>query len=404
MADKLFLRILERLDEAQARWYVAREAIALGRGGIRAMQRLTGMSKPTILRGIRELTQGDLPEPGRVRRPGGGRARSEERDPGLTKALARIMERSTAGDPMSPLRWTHKSTRTIAEELRKQGHAVSYATVRRRLHELGYSLQLNVKEIEGESPVDRDEQFRYINAQVKKHLRRGAPVISVDTKKRENVGNFKNPGKTWLPKGQPEEVLSHDFPDLGEGPAIPYGAYDVERNEGFVNVGTSRDTSEFAVESIRRWWKLVGRRHYPRAKDLLICADCGGSNGNRRRTWKYYLQQFADETGLNVTVCHYPPGTSKWNKIEHRMFSFISMNWRGKPLVNYETVVNLISGTKTKSGLRIRAKLDPREYETHQEVSDEEMAQLRLQPHHTFPAWNYTLRARSRPGSKPSKK
>jgi hypothetical protein len=404
MADKLFLRILGRLDEAQARWYVAREAIALGRGGIQTMQRLTGMSKPTILRGIRELTEGDLPEPGRVRRPGGGRVRSEEHDPGLTKALARLMDRSTAGDPMSPLRWTHKSTRTIAEELSKQGHAVSYATVRRRLHERGYSLQLNVKDLEGESSVDRDEQFHYINAQVKRHLSRGAPVISVDTKKRENVGNFKNPGKTWRPKGQPEEVLSHDFPDLGEGPAIPFGAYDVERNEGFVNVGTSRDTSEFAVESIRRWWKLVGRRHYPEAKDLLICADSGGSNGSRRRTWKYYLQKLADKAGLNVTVCHYPPGTSKWNKIEHRMFSFISMNWRGKPLVNYESVVNLISGTKTKTGLRIRAKLDPKEYETGQEVSDDEMAQLRLEPHDTFPAWNYTLRTRSDPPPKHSKR
>lgn len=404
MADNLLLMILGRLDEAQSRWYVAREAIALGRGGILAMQRLTGMSKPTILRGIRELTEGDLPEPGRVRRAGGGRARSEEHDPGLTKALSRLMDRSTAGDPMSPLRWTHKSTRSIAEELREQGHAVSYATVRRRLHELGYSLQLNVKELEGESPVDRDEQFHYINAQVKGHMSRGAPVISVDTKKRENVGNFKNPGKTWRPHGKPEQVLSHDFPDLGEGPAIPYGAYDVERNEGFVNIGTSRDTSEFAVESIRRWWKLVGRRNYPQAKDLLICADSGGSNGSKRRTWKYYLQQFADEAGLNVTVCHYPPGTSKWNKIEHRMFSFISMNWRGKPLVNYETVVNLISGTKTKTGLRIRAKLDPREYETGQEVSDDEMAHLRLEPHDTFPAWNYTLRTRLETSPKHSKR
>ncbi len=404
MADKFFLQILGRLDEAQARWYVAREAISLGRGGIKAMQELTGMSKPTILRGIRELKEGKLPEPGRVRRPGGGRKRLENGDAGLTKALKKIMDENTAGDPTSLLRWTHKSTRTIADELSKKGHNVSYATVRRRLHELGYSLQANLKNDEGPSPKTRDEQFRYINKQVKKFIRRGDPIISVDTKKKEKVGKFKNPGKTWHPKGQPDEVLVYDFPSLAEGKAIPYGAYDVERNEGFVNVGTSHETPEFAVESIRRWWRLDGRRHYPKAKALLICADCGGGNGYRLRAWKYHLQRFADEFGFNVTVCHYPPGTSKWNKIEHRMFSFISMNWRGKPLTSYETVVNLIGATRTKTGLRIKAKLDTREYEKGEEITEEQMEHIEIEPHKTHPKWNYTIVRHKRSARRRSKR
>ena len=404
MADKFFLQILGRLDEAQARWYVAREAISLGRGGIKAMQELTGMSKPTILRGIRELKEGKLPESGRVRRPGGGRKRVETGDPSLTKALKKIMDENTAGDPMSLLRWTHKSTRTIADELSNKGHNVSYATVRRRLHELGYSLQANLKNDEGLSPETRDKQFRYINKQVKKFIRHGDPIISVDTKKKEKVGRFKNPGKTWHPRGQPDEVLVYDFPSLAEGTAIPYGAYDVERNEGFVNVGTSCETPEFAVESIRRWWRLEGRRHYPKAKALLICADCGGGNGNRLRAWKFHLQWFADEFALSITVCHYPPGTSKWNKIEHRMFSFISMNWRGKPLTSYETVVNLIGATRTKSGLRIKAKLDRRKYEKGEEITDEQMERIEIEPHKTHPKWNYTIVRHKRSARRRSKR
>ncbi len=404
MADKFFLQILGRLDEAQARWYVAREAISLGRGGIKAMQELTGMSKPTILRGIRELKEGKLPEPGRVRRSGGGRRRVENGDPGLTKALKKIMDENTAGDPTSLLRWTHKSTRTIADELSKKGHNVSYATVRRRLHELGYSLQANLKNDEGPSPKTRDEQFRYINKQVKKFIRRGDPIISVDTKKKEKVGKFKNPGKIWHPKGQPDEVLVYDFPSLAEGKAIPYGTYDVERNEGFENDGTSRETPAFAVESIRRWWRLDGRRHYPKAKALLICADCGGGNGNRLRAWKYHLQRFADEFSLDVTVCLYPPGTSKWIKIEHRMFSFISMNWRGKPLTSYETVVNLIGATRTKAGLRVKAKLDTREYEKGEDITDAQMAQIEIEPHKSHPEWNYTISRRKRNVGRRSKK
>ena len=388
MADKFFLTILGRLNEAQARWYVAREALALGRGGITTMEGLTGISRRTILRGIRELKQGNLPPQERVRRPGAGRKPLEEADPALTAALKKIMEESTAGDPMSLLRWTNKSCRTIADELARQGHPSSHMTVQRRLHKLGYSLQANVKDDEGPSPDERDAQFCHINREVKRFVRRGDPVISVDTKKKEKIGNFKNPGRNWRRKGNPQEVDVHDF---AKHKAIPYGAYDPARNEGFVNVGISHDTAEFAVESIRRWWKVAGHLHYPKAHALLICADCGGSNGNRTRAWKYHLQRFADEFGLRITVCHYPPGTSKWNKIEHRMFSFISMNWRGQPLVSYEAVVNLIGGTRTRTGLRITAKLDPRTYETGEQITDEQMQQINIEVDKTHPKWNYTI-------------
>jgi hypothetical protein len=391
MADKFLLTILGTLNEAQARWYVAREALALGRGGIKAMHELTHLSRPTILRGIRELRSGEVVMPGRIRKTGGGRKPLEESDPGWLEALRHLMEANTAGDPMSLLRWTNKSTTTIAEQLQKQGHPVSHETVRQRLIEMDYSLQANRKDKEGLSPPERDAQFGYINQQVKKFLRRGEPVISVDTKKKERVGEFKNPGKTWLPKGQPIKVQSHDFPHLGKGTAIPYGTYDVERNEGFVNVGISHDTAEFAVESVRRWWRWVGRRHYSGVGRVLICADSGGSNAHRSRAWKYYLQEFADDFGLKVTVCHYPPGTSKWNKIEHRMFSHISLNWQGQPLESYETVVNLIGGTRTKTGLRIKARLDQREYEKGVPISDEQMESICLQSHKLHPKWNYTI-------------
>ncbi len=394
--DDLMLKILDALNESQARWYVAREVLARGRGGLKAMYELTGMSRPTILKGIRELQgQKGLPRE-RVRQPGGGRKRLEESDPGLQTALERIMEENTAGDPMSWLRWTNKSTVRIAEELTRLGHSVSDETVRRRLADMGYSLQANVKNLE-ESAAGRDRQFRYINRQVKQFLARQEPVLSVDTKKKERVGNFKNAGKAWRPKGQPMEVNVYDFPHLGVGPAIPYGAYDQQRNEGFVNVGISHDTAEFAVESVRRWWRWIGRRRYPEAQRLLLCADGGGSNGSRNRAWKYHLQQLADQSGLIVTVCHYPPGTSKWNKIEHRMFSFISLNWQGKPLVSYETVINLIGATRTATGLRVKAKLDTRYYEAGVKISDEEMKQISLRTHSTNPEWNYTISPRSRP-------
>ena len=395
-AEALLLKVFGTLNEAQARWYVGREALARGRGGLKAIHELTGMSRPTILKGIRELqTRKELGREGRIRKPGGGRKRLEEADPQLEAALERIMEENTAGDPMSLLRWTNKSTLRIAEELRRQGHPVSDETVRRRLAELGYSLQGNVKIREGPSAAGRDEQFRYLNAQVKKHLARGEPVLSVDTKKKERVGNFKNSGATWRPQGEPLEVNIYDYPSWAVGPAIPYGAYDIRRNEGFVNVGMTHDTAEFAVESVRRWWRWFGRRRYPEAKRLLLCADAGGSNGSRNRAWKYHLQQLCDQFHLTVTVCHYPPGTSKWNNIEHRLFSFISLNWKGRPLVSYETVVNLIGATRTATGLRVKAKLDTRTYEPGVKISAEEMERINLRGHRVHPAWNYTIGPRT---------
>jgi Rhodopirellula transposase DDE domain len=389
--DALTLRILETLNEAQARWYVAREALARGRGGLKAMHEMTGMSRPTILKGIRELQAGKRLTVERVRMPGGGRKLIEEVDPGFAQALEGIMAENTAGDPMGHLRWTNKSTGRIAEELTRLGHPTSDETVRRKLVEMGYSLQANRRSLEGSSPAARDQQFRYINRLVKRFLRESNPVLSVDTKKKERVGNFKNAGRTWRRQGEPEEVNIYDFPHLGEGPAIPYGAYDVGRNQGFVNVGTSHDTAEFAVESLRRWWRLVGRRHYPTATAILLCADGGGSNGFRNRAWKCHLQQLADQLGMELTVCHYPPGTSKWNKIEHRMFSFISLNWKGQPLVTYETVINLIGATRTRAGLRVKAALDSGSYELGVKISDADMEQLRLKPHSTLPAWNYSI-------------
>jgi hypothetical protein len=348
------------------------------------------MSRPTIIKGIRELQQRkELPSE-RIRQPGAGRKRLEESDPGLEAALEQIMEENTAGDPMSLLRWTNKSTVRIADELTRVGHSVSDETVRRRLAEMGYSLQANVKNLE-ESGAGRDQQFRYINKQVKRFLSCKEPVLSIDAKKKERVGNFKNAGRTWRPKGQPIEVNVYDFPHLGIGPAIPYGAYDQQRNEGFVNVGISHDTAEFAVESVRRWWRWIGRRRYPQAQRLLLCADGGGSNGSRNRAWKYHLQQLANQSRLAVTVCHYPPGTSKWNKIEHRMFSFISLNWQGKPLVSYETVINLIGTTRTATGLQVKAKLDTRYYEAGVKITDEEMESINLRTHRTNPEWNYTI-------------
>jgi len=392
-ADALTLRVLKTLNEAQARWYVAREAQARGRGGLTGMSELTGMSRPTILKGIRELqAKARLQTGDRVRAAGGGRKRVEDADKGFVRALERIMAENTAGDPMSLLRWTNKSTGRIAEELTRSGHPASDETVRRKLIDMEYSLQANRKTLEGTSPVERDDQFRYINRLVKQCFRRGEPVRSVDTKKKERVGNFKNPGRIWRPRGQPSTVNIYDFPHLGEGPAIPYGAYDVGRNHGFVNVGISHDTAEFAVESLRRWWRVIGRRHYATATGILLCADGGGSNGFRNRAWKYHLQQLADALRLEVTVCHYPPGTSKWNKVEHRLFSYISLNWKGRPLVSYETVVNLIGATRTKAGLRVKAALDAGTYELGVKIPDVEMERLNLQPHRTLPHWNYTLR------------
>jgi hypothetical protein len=389
----LFRKVLVTLNEAQRRWLVGREALRCGRGGIQRMMETSGLSKPTILKGIHELRgkRKLAGEEGRVRKPGGGRKPIEEHDPEVTRLLEEVMDESTVGDPMSPLKWNSKSTYQIQQYLASQGHPVSEDTVQRRLRMMEYSLQANRKDKEGASHADRDRQFRYLSESAKRFLARGEPVISVDTKKKERVGNFKNNGRKWRKKGQSPKVSVHDFPSLAKGTAIPYGAYDVHRNEGMVNVGMTHDTAEFAVESIRRWWRQFGARHYPGARRLLICADSGGSNSARSRAWKYYLQEFSDQAGLEIVVGHYPPGTSKWNKIEHRMFSFISMNWKGEPLVSFETVVNMISATKTSQGLRVKAVLDRGRYETGVKISDDQMKELKLRPHQQNPEWNYSL-------------
>jgi len=395
--ERRWLKVLSTLNEAQARWFVADKALDLGRGGTSHLSQITGMSRTTITKAIEELRgRGALiTAMGRIRQEGAGRKRIEESDPEVKKLIVGIVEETTAGDPMSLLRWTSKSTRTIAEELARRGHGIDAVTVGRCLRELGYSLQANVKAKEGPQHAERDEQFRYINRLVKAYIRAGDPVISVDTKKKELVGEFRNAGRTWRPLGEPVKVNVHDFPHLGRGKAIPYGAYDIARNRAVVNVGISYDTAEFAVESIRRWWRLDGRRIYRDPRRLLICADSGGSNGHKLRLWKLGLQGLADEIGIPITACHYPPGTSKWNKIEHRLFSFISINWRGRPLVNYETVVNLIGATKTRTGLRVKAVLDTRTYHKGVKVADQAMCEVRLRRHRLHPNWNYTIAQRS---------
>jgi len=352
------------------------------------------MSRTTITKAIGELKgRGMLISDGdRVRRRGAGRHPVEIGDPAILPLIEEIVGETTAGDPQSPLKWTSKATRTIAAELTRKGHPISGDTVGRCLREMGYSLQANRKAKEGKQHQDRDAQFRYISRRVRAFLKAGDPVISVDTKKKELVGTFKNAGRTYRKKGRPAEVNVHDFPNMADGKAVPYGAYDIARNRAVVNVGISHDTADFAVESIRRWWRVDGRRAYPKAKRLLICADSGGSNGARRRTWKVALQQLCDEIPIVITVCHYPPGTSKWNKIEHRLFSFISLNWRGVPLVNFETVVNLIGATRTRTGLRVKAILDTNEYKKGIKVPDEDMNSLHLTRHRFHGDWNYTIR------------
>ena len=392
-AERTWLRVLGAMKEYQARLLVAEKALQLGRGGISHLAQLTGMSRVTITQGVRDLISGKVrgPGEGRVRQPGGGRKKVEHADYGLLRRLKSIVEETTAGDPRSPLKWTSKSTRTLADELTRSGHPISSVTVGRCLEDMGYTLQANVKTREGPQHPNRDAQFRYLNRQVKAFRRVGDPVISVDTKKKELVGAFKNAGRGWLPQGKSDEVTVRDFPHLSQGKAIPYGAYDIARNRAVVNVGVTHETAEFAVESIRRWWRLDGKRHYRGTRRLLICADSGGSNGNRQRAWKLHLQALSDETGMAITVCHYPPGTSKWNQIEHRLFSFISLNWQGRPLMNFETVVNLIGGTRTRTGLKIKAVLDSSEYETGVEISKEQIDQIRLKRHKVHPDWNYTL-------------
>lgn len=389
---EIFLKVFTTLNEAQKRRFAALRALEIGWGGISEVSEYTGLTYKTIRKGIDELQNQEIIEDSeRVRKSGGGRKRIEIKDSNIMKDLEKIMNENTAGDPMSLLKWTNKSTYLIAKELKKLGHKIGPDTVGRLLKEQDYSLQANVKTIEGGSGPKRDKQFKYINEQVKKFIKQGYPVISVDTKKKEIVGNFKNNGRTWEKKGQPKGVNVYDFLSLGIGIAIPYGIYDIRYNNGFMNIGISYDTSEFAVESICQWWNLMGKYDYLNPNGLLICCDGGGSNGRRRKGWKYYLQEFVDELAVPITVCHLPPGTSKWNKIEHRMFSFISMNWKGKPLVNYETIVNLISSTKTKTGLTVLGRLDENRYEKGKKFTDEDMAKLKIQPHTLHPKWNYTI-------------
>ena len=390
-----FRALAGELNERQRRLWAAAEARSHGRGGSAATARATGIHIDTIRQGMRELESGERLEPGRVRRPGGGRKPLTEVDPTLLEDLERLLEADTRGDPESPLRWTAKSVRQLAAALGELGHRVHFTSVAKLLRRLGYSLQSNRKAREGASHPDRDAQFEHINATATAAIDAGEPVISVDTKKKELVGDFKNGGREWRPKGSPELVRTHDFKDKQLGKAIPYGIYDLANDEGWVNVGIDHDTAQFAVASIQSWWEHLGAERFPDATTLTITADCGGSNGNRTRLWKTELQRIADDTGLAIQVCHFPPGTSKWNKIEHRLFSFISMNWRAKPLVSLEVIVNLIAATTTRTGLDVYAQLDERTYPDKVKVSDAELAAVSLHRAPFHPEWNYTIKPRT---------
>ena len=391
-----YLTVAALLDERARRLLAGSEALTIGRGGIAAVARATGLARTTVARGAADVRAGEQVAPGRVRRAGAGRPPIEQRDPTLRRDLEALIEPTSRGDPESPLRWTTRSVRNLALELRRGGHAISHQTVSELLKAMGYSLQANRKTLEGTSHPDRDAQFRHLDEAVQLQLSLDGPVISVDTKKKELVGPFRNGGKELRPKGEPEAVRMHDFviPELGR--ANPYGVYDVGENEAWVSVGTDHDTATFAVESIRRWWQTMGEPLYPDATRILITADAGGSNGYRLRLWKRELQKLADETGLEIAVCHFPPGTSKWNKIEHRLFSAITQNWRGKPLVTHETVVNLIAATTTRTGLKVRSALDTSDYPAGVSVSDAEMETLYLRTDPFHGEWNYSLLPRQR--------
>jgi hypothetical protein len=392
-----FLALTVVMDERMRRQWAAAEAMELGWGGISHVANATGISRTTILAGVRELKAQEandaLPCPG-IRRPGGGRKYLLESDPGLWDALDALVEPMTRGHPETPLRWTCKSTRRLAEELTRQHHPVSDRTVASLLYAAGYSLQANRKTREGKDHPDRNAQFEHISQQVQRVQKRGQPVVSIDTKKKELVGDFKNPGQEWRPQDDPQEVRVHDFKDKDLGKAIPHGVYDVTNNQGWVSVGINHDTAHFAANSIRQWWEKMGNRRFPRASELMITADGGGSNNYRSRLWKVALQNLADQLDFKLKVCHFPPGTSKWNKIEHRLFSYITSNWRGQPLVNLQTIVNLIASTTTTTGLLVQAALDTNVYKTGIKISDEEMAKLRITPSEFHGEWNYTIAPR----------
>jgi Rhodopirellula transposase DDE domain len=391
----------DRLDERQRRALAAAEAKVIGRGGVSQVAAATGLARGTIVAGVQEFEGTDneflpgpqLAPPAATRRPGGGRKPLRQKDPTLVADLLGLVEPTTRGDPQSPLRWSCKSLRVLAGELRERGHVLSHVVVGQLLRTEGFSLQGNAKVIEGSQSPERNAQFEHINATVSAALARGRPVISVDTKKKELVGQFKNGGKEWRPTGDPTQVKVHDFVDPELGRANPYGVYDIGANQGWVSVGTDHDTAAFAVQTIRRWWYAMGKPRYPKARELTITADGGGSNGHRVRLWKLELGRLAREAGLNIRVCHFPPGTSKWNKIEHRMFSFITMNWRGQPLVSHEVIVNLIAGTRTKSGLTVHADLDLNSYPKGVVVTDAELAAVRIEPDKFHGDWNYRIRS-----------
>ncbi len=389
--------LLPVLDERGRRRFAAAEVVAAGHGGLSAVAKITGIARSTIGRGLVELRGAEAPgsPSGRVRRIGGGRKRASAKDPTLLSDLKALVEPTTRGDPMTPLLWTAKSLRNLAAGLKEAGHSVCHNVVAGLLREMGYSLQGNRKTLEGGDHPDRDAQFRYINDQATNALASGQPTISVDTKKKELVGDFKNGGREYRPKGEPKKVRVHDFliPELGR--ASPYGVYDIAENAGWVSVGVDHDTASFAVNSIRCWWNAMGRQRYPNAKSLLITADGGGGNGSRVRLWKRELQTLANELGIEITVCHLPPGTSKWNKIEHRLFSFITQNWRGRPLVSYLTIVQLIAATTTDTGLKVRCEIDTNSYPKGVKVEDDEMAALNIHWHEFHPEWNYTIRPRN---------
>jgi hypothetical protein len=397
--QKKYRQLGPYLDELDRRLWAAAEAEHLGYGGVSAVAAATGLSRTTVLAGQRELEQ---PAPGagatRRRKPGAGRKRLDSVDPLLLEALEKLVEPETRGDPMRPLRWTCKSTQRLARELTRQRHPISARSVAALLGKMNYSLQANRKVREGRSHPDRDAQFGQINRQIVAFQKRGQPVISIDTKKKELVGQFKNGGREYRPAGQPEEVQVHDFPDPKLGKAIPYGVYDVSANQGWVSVGVDHDTAEFATESVKRWWRMMGQPRYSKAQELLILADGGGSNSSRSRLWKFCLQTLADDLGLKLSVCHFPPATSKWNKIEHRMFCHITQNWRGQPLVSHEVVVQLIGATTTEKGLRIQAEIDPRSYPLKKKISAQQLAEIQITRHDFHGEWNYSIQPRRQSG------